>query len=118
MAEEGGRERRRAERLERSWHVFYRKPEHAHGVWSLARIRNLNATGVAFLTDELLDVKQRLELKFDLEHTPLHRVNGLIVWRAEMRPDEPPRFEYGVAFTGLSQEDGDALAEFATKLPR
>ena len=69
--------------------------------------------GTSFTTKEALELKTRLQMKFNLPIPALRLVYGTIVRRREVRPRQ---YECGIVFDPLNPEEAVVLKQHVMKL--
>ena len=105
MSDAASGERRRYPRVARKWFVHFKRSDSAAEDWNVGKVKDLSAGGVRFGSDEVMEVKTRLDMKFNLV-LPIDMIRGTIVRRQEV---QPKRYEYAVAFEELRISDLETL---------
>ena len=113
MGEAPREEKRRFPRVQKIWFIHYTRAGAPGTHWAAGSVKDLSVVGVAFRTEEALEVQTPLRMMFNLPVPALRSVQGTIVWRQDVRPQQ---YEYGVAFEPLSPPEIEVLQRYLTKL--
>ena len=105
-------EKRRFPRVQKMWFVHYTRAEVPGADWA-GSVKNLSVVGVAFRTEEALEAQTPLRMMFNLPVPALRPVQGTVVWRQDVRPQQ---YEYGVAFEPLSPPEIEVLQRYVSRL--
>ena len=106
-------ENRHFPRVKRNWFVHYARVGAPDADWGVGSVKDLSVTGASFRTEEILEMKTPLRMKFNLPIPALRMITGTVVRRHEVRPQQ---YEYGVIFEPLSPDEADVLQRYVTKL--
>ena len=113
MVAEAFQDKRRFPRVGRNWFVHYKRQESVASEWNVGRVNDLSASGVCFSTNESLEVKAGLKMKFNLPIPLLQLVRGTVVWRRKGRTQQ---YEYGITFEGINPQDAGEIDQLVRNL--
>ncbi len=115
-------ERRKFSRLDISVGVAWRRlgSRMAEAVDDIDATRNIAEGGVCLVANERFEVGDRLELTLTLPTQKTIRTLGQVIWVRDamlVREDGIQRFDIGVSFSGLPEDEWQEMKQFLYSFP-
>lgn len=112
-------ERRKFPRLDASVAIEYSIEKHP--LKEIAFTKNISAGGICLIVYEEIELNSILSLKINLgDNRDIIEVKGRVVWFSEfsLDPDKKKRWDIGIEFIGINEEDRKRISKYLFRLLR
>jgi hypothetical protein len=78
--------------------------------------KNVSAGGARMFSDDKIDVGKRLDMTITLPRGRFIECRGLVVWTKKLPAASEARYDIGIAFYEMTDEDREHLASYLTEV--